>query len=49
MRTEERQVIRKAMAFDLCNMIDEFPEDRALTKGKIKKIIRAYFTTADKK
>ena len=34
----ERQDTRKAMAFDLCNIIDEIPDDDKLTKEDIKKI-----------
>lgn len=45
----ERQDIRKAMAFDLCNIIDEDPSQETYTKEEIKKIIRVYVTTADQK
>ena len=45
----ERQNTRKAMAFDLCNIIDEDPSQETYTKEEIKKIIRVYVTTADQK
>ena len=45
----ERQDTRKAMAFDLCNIIDEDPSRETYTKEEIKKIIRVYVTTADQK
>ena len=35
----ERQDIRKAMAFDLCNIINEKPSTETYTKEKNKKII----------
>ena len=35
----ERQDTRKAMAFDLCNIIDEDPSQETYTKEEIKKII----------
>lgn len=44
-----RQDSRKAMAFDLCNIIDEDPSQETYTKEEIKKIIRVYVTTADQK
>lgn len=44
-----RQDTRKAMAFDLCNIIDEDPSQETYTKEEIKKIIRVYVTTADQK
>ena len=48
MATEaERQDTRKAMAFDLCNIIDEDPSQETYTKEEIKKIIRVYLTTAE--
>ncbi len=50
METEsKRQDTRKAMAFDLCNIIDEDPSQETCTKEEIKKIIRVYVTTADQK
>ncbi len=33
----ERQDTRKAMAFDLCNIIDEDPSQETYTKEEIKK------------
>ena len=45
----ERQDTRKAMAFDLCNIIDEGPSQETYTKEEIKKIIRVYVTTAEQK
>lgn len=45
----ERQDTRKAMAFDLCNIIDEDPSQETYTKEEIKKIIRLYVTTAEQK
>ena len=45
----ERQDTRKAMAFDLCNIIDEDPSQETYTKEEIKKIIRGDVTTADQK
>ena len=35
----ERQDTRKAMAFDLCNIIDEDSSQETYTKEEIKKII----------
>ena len=43
----ERQDTRKAMAFDLCNIIEEDPSQETYTKEEIKKIIRVYLTTAE--
>ena len=49
-RTEtERQDTRKAMAFDLCEIIDEDPSQETYTKEEKKKLIRVYVTTADQK
>ena len=45
----ERQDTRKAMAFDLLNIIDEDPSQETYTKEEVKKIIRVYVTTADQK
>lgn len=45
----ERQDTRKAMAFDLCNIIDQDPVKETYTKEEIKKLIRVYVTTADDK
>ena len=45
----ERQDTRKAMAFDLCNLIDENEEKEVFTKDEIKKLIKVYINTADQK
>ena len=45
----ERQDTRKAMAFDLCNIIDEDPSQETYTKEEIKKLIKVYVTTKDEK
>jgi len=45
----ERQDTRKAMAFDLCNIIAENPAQETYTKEEIKKLIRVYIATADQK
>lgn len=45
----ERQDTRKAMAYDLCNIIDEDPKQETYTKEEIKKLIKIYITTADQK
>lgn len=45
----ERQDTRKAMAFDLCNIIDDDPTQETYTKEEIKKLIRVYVTTAEQK
>lgn len=45
----ERQDTRKAMAFDLCNIIDDDPAQETYTKEEIKKLIRVYVATADQK
>lgn len=45
----ERQDTRKAMAFDLCNIIDEDPAQETYTKEEIKKLIRVYVTTTEQK
>lgn len=45
----ERQDTRKAMAFDLCNIIDERPEQKTYTAEEIKKLIRVYVTTSEQK
>jgi len=45
----ERQDTRKAMAFDLCNIIDEKPEKESYTPEEVKKIIRVYVMTTDQK
>ena len=45
----ERQDTRKAMAFDLCNIIDADPAQQTYTKEEIKKLIKVYVTTVDQK
>jgi hypothetical protein len=45
----ERLDIRKAMAFDLCNIIDEDPKQETYTKEEVKKLIKVYVATVDQK
>lgn len=45
----ERQDVRKAMAFDLCHIVDENVEKETYTKEEIKKLITVYVTTANQK
>lgn len=45
----ERQDVRKAMAFDLCYIVDENEEKETYTKEEIKKLITVYVTTANQK
>ena len=45
----ERQDARKAMAFDLFEILDEKPEQTTYTTEEIKKMIRVYVKTADQK
>ena len=45
----ERQDTRTAMAYDLCNIIDEDPAQETYTKEEIKKMIRVYIKTAEQK
>lgn len=45
----ERQDTRKAMAFDLCNIIDENPAQETYTKEEVKKLIKVYISTAEQK
>ena len=46
----ERQDARKAMAFDLCNLIDESAKDsKTFTPEEIKTLIKAYVITASQK
>ena len=45
----ERQDTRKAMAFDLCNIIDDDPSQETYTKEEIKQLIKVYVTTKDEK
>ena len=45
----ERQDTRKAMAFDLFDILDERPEQTTYPTEEIKNIIRVYIKTADQK
>lgn len=45
----ERLVTRKAMAFDLCNILDENHAQETYTVDEIKKLIRVYLKTAEQK
>ena len=45
----ERQDIRKAMAYDLIQILKEKPEKQSYTTEEIEKIIHVYLTTADQK
>lgn len=50
MGTEEaRQDTRKAMGYDLIQIIEEKPEKESYTPEEIKKIIKVYLTTTDQK
>lgn len=49
MTEAERQETRKAMAFDLFNIIDEKPEQQTYTPEEVKKLIRVYVNTAGQK
>ena len=44
-----RQDTRKAMAFDLFDILDEAPAQQTYTVEEIKKMIRVYLKTADQK
>ena len=46
MTESERQDIRKAMAFDLWNIIDENPKQETYTAEEVKKLIKTYVLTA---
>ena len=41
----ERQIIRKAMAFDLLNLLDQKPEEETYSVEEIKKMICKYVNT----
>lgn len=43
----ERQDTRKAMAFDLFDILDEKPEQATYTVDEIKKLIKVYIKTAE--
>lgn len=45
----ERQDTRKAMAYDLIQILKERPEKESYTREEIEKIIHVYLTTADQK
>lgn len=46
----ERQDARKAMAFDLCNLIDENAKaGKTFTPEEVKTLIKAYVITASQK
>lgn len=45
----ERQDVKKAMAFDLFNIIDENPKQTTYTPEEIKKLIRIYIKTSEQK
>lgn len=45
----QRQIIRKAMAFDLFHIIDENSEKESYTPEEIKQIIREYIASYDQK
>lgn len=45
----ERQDTRKAMAFDLFNVIDEDDTKETYTKEEIKNLIKVYISTANQK
>lgn len=45
----ERQDTRKAMAFDLFEILDEKPEQGTYTVEEIKKLIKIYIKTAEQK
>lgn len=50
MSTEaERADTRKAMAFDLFDILDEKPEQQTYTVEEIKKLIKVYVKTTDQK
>lgn len=50
METEaERQDTRKAMAFDLFEILDEKPEQETYTVEEIKKLVKVYLKTAEQK
>ena len=49
MTEAERQDTRKAMALDLCHIIDENPAQETYTAEEIKKLITVYvFSTGQK-
>lgn len=44
-----RQDTRKAMAYDLIQILEAKPEKESYTTEEMKKIIHVYLTTADQK
>lgn len=46
---EGRLITRKAMAYDLCNVIDENSAQETYTKEEIKKLICAYIKSSEEK
>lgn len=44
-----RQDTRKAMAYDLFDILDEKPEQESYTVDEIKRLIRIYLKTAEQK
>ena len=50
MATEsERQDTKKAMAFDLFDILDENPQQETYTVAEIKKLIKTYIKTSDQR
>lgn len=45
----ERQDTRKAMAYDIIQILKENPEKESYSTEEIEKIIHVYLTTADQK
>lgn len=45
----ERQDTRKAMAYDIIQILKENPEKQSYTTEEIEKIIHVYLTTSDQK
>lgn len=45
----ERQDTRKAMAYDLIQILEAKPEKESYTTEEMKKIIHVYLTAADQK
>ena len=50
METEaERQDTRKAMAYDIIQILKKKPENQSYTTEEIEKILHVYLTTSDQK
>lgn len=45
----ERQDVKKAMAFDLYDILDENPQQETYTKEEVKKLIRVYIKSSTEK